>query len=97
LGTETKGGILDIHRCVTYTATIWWPRVKLQTSQAELIKLQRMVCLGITGAMRTAAMEVPFGLPPLHLQVEAEAKRGNYSYIATNNGNSNLKVLDRYT
>jgi hypothetical protein len=26
----------------------------------------------------TAAMEVLLGLPPLHLQVEAEAKIGNY-------------------
>jgi hypothetical protein len=40
-----------------------------------------MACLGITGAMRTAsttAMEVLLGLPPLHLQVEAEARIGNY-------------------
>jgi hypothetical protein len=41
-----------------------------------------MACLGITEAMRTAppsAMEVLLGLPPLHLQVEAEAQIGNYS------------------
>jgi hypothetical protein len=40
-----------------------------------------MVCLGITGAMRTAptaAMEVLLGLPPPHLQVEVEARIGNY-------------------
>jgi hypothetical protein len=39
-----------------------------------------MACLGITGAMRTApraAMEV-LGHPPLHLQVKAAAKIGNY-------------------
>jgi hypothetical protein len=61
---------------ITYATTIWWPRVKLKTSQGELSKLQRMACLGITGAMRTAptaAMEVHLGLPPLHLQVEAKA------------------------
>jgi hypothetical protein len=60
---------------------MWLPRVKLKTSQAELSKLQRIPCLGITGAMRTAptaAMEVLPGLPPLHLQVEAEARIGNY-------------------
>jgi plasmid maintenance system killer protein len=41
-----------------------------------------MAYLGITGAMRTAptaAMEVLLELPPLHLQVEEEAKIGNYS------------------
>jgi hypothetical protein len=45
---------------------MWWPRVKLKTSQAELSKLKRMVRLGITKAMRTAptaAMEVLLGLP----------------------------------
>jgi hypothetical protein len=51
---------------VTYAATIWWLTVKLKTSQAELNELQRMACLGITEAMRTAptaAMEVLLGLP----------------------------------
>jgi ribonuclease HI len=39
-----------------------------------------MACLGIMAAMRTAptaAMEVLPGLPPLHLQMEAEARIGN--------------------
>jgi hypothetical protein len=66
---------------ITYAAAIWWPRVKFKTSQAELGKLQRMACLGITGAMRTAptaAMEVLLGLSPLYLQVEVEARIGNY-------------------
>jgi hypothetical protein len=66
---------------VTYAATVWWPRVKLKTSQAELSKLQRVACLGITEAIKiapTAAMEVLLGLPPLHFQVEAEAMTGSY-------------------
>jgi hypothetical protein len=66
---------------VTFAATIWWPTVKLKTSQAELSKLQSIACLGITGAMisaPTAAMEILLGLPPPHLQMEAEAKVGNY-------------------
>ena len=57
---------------VTYAVTIWWPRVKLKANQAELSKLQKTACLGITGAMRTAptaAMEILLGLPTLHLQV----------------------------
>jgi hypothetical protein len=65
----------------TYAVIIWWPRVKLKTSQSELGKLEEMACLGITVAMitaPTAAMEVLLGLPPLHLQVKAEAKVGNY-------------------
>jgi hypothetical protein len=59
--------IAVVRPTVTYTAIIWWPRVKLKTSQAELCKLQRVACLGITGAIRTAAtaaIEVLLGLPP---------------------------------
>jgi hypothetical protein len=68
--------IAVVRSIITYAATVWWPRVNLKTSQAQLSKLQRMAYLGITGTMRTAptaAMEVLLGLPPLHLQVEAEA------------------------
>jgi hypothetical protein len=74
---------------VTYAATVWWPRVKLKTSLAELSKLQRMACLRITGAIRTAptaAMEALLGLPPLHLQVETEARVGSYR----------LRCIDQY-
>jgi hypothetical protein len=46
--------IAVVRPIVTYAATVWWPRVKLKTSQAELSKLQWIACLGITGAMRTA-------------------------------------------
>jgi hypothetical protein len=62
---------------------VWWPRIKYGTSRAELSKLQRMTCLGITGAMRTAptaAIEVLLGLPPLHLQLEAEARAEIYRF-----------------
>jgi hypothetical protein len=68
--TKAKGGILDIYcdlrPIVTYTAIVWWPRVKFKRSRAELSKLQRMVCLGTTGGMKTAptaAVEVITGLP----------------------------------
>jgi hypothetical protein len=50
---------------ITYAATVWWPRVELKKKQAKLSELQRMACLGITGAMKTAptaAIEVLFGL-----------------------------------
>jgi hypothetical protein len=45
---------------------------------------KRIACLGITRAMRsapTAAMEVLLGLLPLHLQVEAEGRIGNYCLL----------------
>jgi hypothetical protein len=86
---------------ITYAATVWRPKVKIKTSHAELTKLQRMTCLGITGAMRTApraAIEVLLGLPLLHMLVEAEAKAGNYRRHCTMiNGNPNPKVLAMHT
>jgi hypothetical protein len=45
-----------------------------------------MACLGITGAMRTAptaATEVLLGLPPLDLQLKAEAKAGMYRFYCS--------------
>jgi hypothetical protein len=54
---------------VTYAAIVWWLRVKFRIRKAELSKMQRMACLGITGATRTtptAAVEILLGLPPVH-------------------------------
>jgi hypothetical protein len=50
----------------------------------ELSKMQRLVCLAITGAMKTtptAAMEVLLGLPFLHVMIEAEAQAGIYQLM----------------
>jgi hypothetical protein len=76
-----------VRTIVTYAATVWWPRVKLYTSKAELSKLRRMICLGITGEMKTvpaAATEVIIGLLPLHLHLEAEARAGIYRLYYSN-------------
>jgi hypothetical protein len=66
----------------TYVATVWWNRVKLRISRAEFHKLLRMACLCIIGTMSTtpsAAIEVLLEVPPLHLQLEAEARAQIYS------------------
>jgi hypothetical protein len=41
-----------IRPVITYSITVWWPRVKLKTSKAELSKLQRFAYISITGALR---------------------------------------------
>jgi hypothetical protein len=46
-----------------------------------MVKLGKLQCLGITGAVRTtptAALKVLLGLTPLHLQMEAKAKAEIY-------------------
>jgi hypothetical protein len=51
-----------------------------------------MACLGITEKMRTAptaVMEVLLGFPPLHLQVDVEAKIETTDYVVMLNGKQN--------
>lgn len=55
---------------ITYASLVWWTKMRQRTAITELSKVQRLACLGITGAMRstpTAAMEVLLDLPPFIL------------------------------
>jgi hypothetical protein len=46
---------LVVRPIVTYAAAaVWWHLVNFKTSKVKLSKFQRMACLGITGAMKTA-------------------------------------------
>ena len=65
-----------IRPMVTYASLVWWPKTEEKVMQTLLYKVQRMACLGITGAMKTcptAAMEALLGLTPLHLHIKKEA------------------------
>jgi hypothetical protein len=71
-----------IRPIITYATIVWSPRVEFKTSRARLSKVQRLACLGIKGAIRTAptaVIEVLLGLPPLHLKMEAETQAGIYT------------------
>jgi hypothetical protein len=66
---------------LTYSSTVWWPRVRYNVSRTELSKIQRVACLAITGVIKmslTATMEALLGLPPLHVMIEVEAQAGIY-------------------
>jgi hypothetical protein len=55
---------------ITYASLVWWPGCGTARAKQLLSSVQRLACLGITGAMRTTptnAMEVLVGLPPLDL------------------------------
>jgi hypothetical protein len=54
---------------VSYTALMWWPRIKKKVCVNKLTKLQRTAYIGITGAF-TAALEVAIGLTPLPLWID---------------------------
>jgi len=50
-----------IRASLTYACVLWWPRVELKTAGQQMEHLQRLVCLCITGALRTTptmAMEL---------------------------------------
>lgn len=81
MGLEPK--TLAVHHgskiIITYATVMWWLRLKYKSSRAKLCKLQRLACLGITGAMQTAPRAAVVALlshPPLCLKMETEAQAG---------------------
>ena len=51
---------------ISFASIVWWPGCRKASAKKKLSKLQRLACLGITGAIRTTptgAMEALFGLP----------------------------------
>lgn len=82
---------------ITYASLIWWHKTNRAGFISKLSKLQRLACLGITGAMittPTAAMEMLLDLPPLHLVMRAEALgaayRLNINAIGLRSGNRKI-------
>lgn len=61
---------------LTYGAVVWWSRTRSQICKKNLARIQRMVCVAISGCIRTtptATLELLLGMHPLHMRVEAEA------------------------
>jgi hypothetical protein len=72
-----------IRSILIYGSMVWWPRLRY-ISRMELYKLQRLVCLAITEAMKTtptAAIEVLLGLPLLHVIIQVETHAGTYRFM----------------
>jgi ribonuclease HI len=61
-----------------YGSLAWWPRTLGSTCKNTLAKVQRTVCMAITGAFQTtptAALEVLLDLTPLHMVIQSEARK----------------------
>jgi hypothetical protein len=61
---------------ITFASLVWWPGCQTASVENQLSRIQRLACLGITGAMRTgltSAMEALTCLPALDLMVEDES------------------------
>ena len=62
-----------IRPAITNGALVWWPSIRRTVHKKKHGRLQRLACLGVSGVMRPWR---PFlGLDPLHLNVEAQARR----------------------
>jgi hypothetical protein len=62
---------------ISFASVVWWPGCQTASTKKKLSKVQRLACLGITGALRTTptgAMEALVGLPPLDLVIQGEAR-----------------------
>ena len=69
--------IYIIRPSVTFASLVWWPGCWAASANKKLRRIQRLVCLGITGAMHTTptmAVEALICLPPLQLVVQSEAR-----------------------
>jgi hypothetical protein len=109
VGPETQGGSLALRcyhqadRYLSILGMVAWlsddqrQEETKQGSKISLLRVQKLACLGITGAMRTTptnAVEALTCLPPLELVVQGEARSaanrfwslGSWSYLHPNRG-----------
>ena len=69
--------VATIRPTISFASLVWWPGCQMASTKSKLSKVQRLACLGITGALwttPTSAMEVLVGLPPLDLVIQGEAR-----------------------
>ena len=73
-----------IRPMLVYGAVVWWERVCFKTVVGQLDRVQRLACLSVTGAMRsapTAALEVLLGICPLDIFIFGHAMRTSYQLV----------------
>ena len=90
-----------IRPSTTFASLVWWPGCQMASAKKKLSRIQRLACLGITGAMRTTptnAAEALICLPFLESVVQSEARSaahclwslGCWSYLHPNGGHSSI-------
>jgi ribonuclease HI len=66
-----------IRPMITYGAVAWWSKTTQVSCMRQLSSIQRLACINVTGAMRTAptaALEALLNLTPLHLHIQGEVR-----------------------
>jgi hypothetical protein len=67
---------------VSFASLVCWPGFQTASAKKKLSRIQRLACLGITGAVRTTptpAMKANICLSPLDLVVQSEARMAAHS------------------
>jgi hypothetical protein len=93
--------IAIVRPIVTFASLVWWPGCQTATAKRKLSKVQRLACLGKTGAICTSptgAMETLVGLLLLDLVIQGEARSaahhhwilGCWSYLHPQHGHSHI-------
>lgn len=87
-----------IRPIVTYASVVWWKATLVKSIMASLARLQRSVCLGITGAMSTTsgdALNALLNLLPLDLQIRKEAMKSAYRLSTSGVWNTGANIGHR--
>jgi len=90
-----------IRLSITFASLVWWPGCQTASAKKKLSRIQRLACLGITGAVHTTptrTMEALICLPPVELVVQSESRLAAYhlwslgcwSYLHPNRGHSSI-------
>lgn len=67
-----------IRPILTYGALVWWHATETKSYLSNLTKVQRLACMGITGARRStpqAALEVILNLLPIEIHIKSIAAK----------------------
>jgi len=56
--------VSTIRPSITFASLVWWPGSQTASAQKKLSRVQRLACLGITGAMRTTPTNAVEALIP---------------------------------
>jgi len=66
-----------IRPSVIFASLVWWPGCQMASAKKKLSRIQRLACLGKTGAMHTTptiAVKALICFPPLELVVQSEVR-----------------------
>jgi hypothetical protein len=83
----------------SFASLVWWPGCQMASTKNKLSKVQRLACLGITGAFcttPTGAMEALISFPLLDLVIQGDVRSaahclwslGGWSYLHPQQGHS---------